>query len=152
MLYSANWLQEYISAKLPKPEKLADVLSLHAFEVEEIKKYKKDTVFTIDVLPNRAHDCLNHIGIAREIAAIQGKTIKLPRAKKIVTQKGTLKPITTKMESSALVPRYAALVIEGVKIGKSPKKVQEYLDAVGVKSINNIVDLTNFVILEMGQP
>jgi phenylalanyl-tRNA synthetase beta chain len=156
MLYSCNWLQDYYATKLPKPDKLADLLSMHAFEAEAPRqaqgKNPKSNILEIDVLPNRAHDCLNHIGMAREIAAIEGKKLKLPKSKKIKVRKGNVKPLKVTIESAELVPRYTALVIEGVKLGKSPKKVQEYLAAVGVNSINNIVDLTNFVMLEIGQP
>jgi phenylalanyl-tRNA synthetase beta chain len=152
MLFSYNWLQQYTQNKLPAPFKLADALSMHAFEAEEPIKAKGDSVLEIDVLPNRAHDCLNHVGMAREIAAITGKKLKLPKSKKIKAQRGTLKPLKVTVEAKEEVPRYSAIVIEGVKLGKSPEKVQEYLAAVGVKSINNIVDLTNFVMLEMGQP
>jgi phenylalanyl-tRNA synthetase beta chain len=152
MLYSTRWLQNYLSTKLPTPEKLADLLSMHAFEVEGVQKKGKDSILDIDVLPNRAHDCLNHVGMAREIAALKGKKVKLPKTKKALVKKGSLRPLRVQIESSELVPRYTAFVIEGIKLGKSPKQVQEYLRAVGVNSINNIVDLTNFVMLEMGQP
>ena len=127
-------------------------MSLHAFEVEGVSKKGKDSVLDIDVLPNRAHDCLSHIGIAREIAAIEGKKIKLPKVRTVKAQKGNLKPLSVTIESSVLVPRYAGFVIEGVTVGKSPKKVQQYLEAVGINSINSIIDLTNFIMLEMGQP
>lgn len=152
MLFSYNWFQDYTSTKLPKPDKLSDLLSLHAFEVEAIKKHGKDSAFIIDVLPNRAHDCLNHMGMAREISAIMGKKITLPKTKPIKAAKGSLPQLKVKVESGALVPRYAGLVVEGVTIGKSPQKAREYLAAVGVNSINNIVDLTNFIMLELGQP
>ncbi|HEX9722548.1 MAG TPA: phenylalanine--tRNA ligase subunit beta [Candidatus Paceibacterota bacterium] len=152
MLFSYNWLKEYSKEKLPAPEKLADLLSLHAFEVESVSKEGSDSVLAIDVLPNRAHDCLNHIGMAREISAIMGKKTTLPKTKPAKAAKGSLPQLKVKVESGALVPRYAGLVVEGVTIDKSPKKAREYLAAVGVNSINNIVDLTNFIMLELGQP
>ena len=152
MLYSTRWLQEYCSTPLPNARTLEDLLNVHAFEVEAIKKVKKDTVIDVDVLPNRAHDCLNHMGMMREIAAIQGKKIKAPKTKSITVKKGTLQSLAIRVESAVFVPRYAGIVVEGIQLGKSPKKVQEYLEAVGVNPINNIVDLTNFIMLEMGQP
>ena len=94
MLFSYNWLQSFFSASakgyggpaeasreggkktLPKPEKLAEVLDMKAFEVKEVKKIKGDFVLDIDVLPNRASDCFSHLGIAREIAAILRFKIK----------------------------------------------------------------------------
>ena len=71
MLFSYNWLKDYVR-KLPKPEKLAEILTLHSFEVSEVKKVKGDYTLDIDVLPNRAGDCFSHIGVAREVAAVTG--------------------------------------------------------------------------------
>ena len=170
MLFSYNWLQEYIKGKLPAPAKLAELLNMHAFEVEGMQKKGRDTIFDIAVLPNRAHDCLSHTGMAREIAAICKLKLQLPKTKQIKVQKGRLTPLKVKIQpaspkttsqggpasqqggSGELVPRYSALVIEGVSIKKSPKWVVDYLEAVGVNSINNVVDLTNFIMLETGQP
>ncbi|MEK7542412.1 MAG: phenylalanine--tRNA ligase subunit beta [Patescibacteria group bacterium] len=152
MLFSYNWLQEYVKKELPKPEKLAELLNMHSFEVENFKKTKDDWIFDIKVLPNRAHDCLCHTGIAREIAAITKGRMQLPKTKKIKTQKGKLAPLKVRIQSSELVPRYTALVIEGVTVGKSPKWLKERLQSVGVNSIDNVVDLANFVMLELGQP
>ncbi len=72
MLISYNWLQSYFNKKLPKPEKMAESLTMHSFEVKTIEKKGTDYVFDIDILPNRAHDCLSHYGIARELAAVMG--------------------------------------------------------------------------------
>ena len=159
MLYSYNWIQEYVKGTLPKPDKLADLLNMHAFEVEDIKRVKSKTkrekndwIFDIAVLPNRAHDCLNHMGMAREIAAIAKLKLLNPKTKAIKTQKGTLKPIRVRIQSSELIPRYTALLIEGVTLKKSPKWLADRLQALGVNSINNVVDLTNFIMLEFGQP
>ena len=152
MLYSINWIQEYIKGRLPKPEKLVDLLNMRAFEVENIRKKGKDTLMDIAVLPNRAHDCLSHVGMAREIAAIAKLKFAAPKTKAIKTQKGTLKPIKVHIQSTELVPRYTALVIEAVTIKKSPKWLADRLQAFGMNSINNVVDLTNFIMLELGQP
>ena len=72
MKVSYNWLQSFLKNKLPAPEKLAEILTMSVFEVGEIKKVGRDRVLDIDVLPNRAHDCLSHWGVAREVAAITG--------------------------------------------------------------------------------
>ncbi|MBI2644064.1 MAG: phenylalanine--tRNA ligase subunit beta [Candidatus Wildermuthbacteria bacterium] len=152
MLYSYNWLQEYIGKKLPKPEKLAELLSLHAFEIEEVKKQGSDWIFDIAVLPNRAHDCAGHQGMAREIAVLTGLPLALPKRSTIKTQKSTLGPMKVTIQAKSFVPRYSALVIEGVHPKQSPKWLKERLEAAGVNSINSIVDITNFVMLETGQP
>ena len=152
MLFSYHWLQEYIKGKLPAPAKLAELLNMHAFEVEGMQKKGRDTIFDIAVLPNRAHDCLSHTGMAREIVAVAKLKLQLPKTKQIKVQKGRLTPLKVRIQSTELVPRYTALLIEGVTIGKSPKWIAQHLEAVGVNSINNIVDLTNFIMLETGQP
>ena len=76
MLISYNWLKEYVK-NLPKPEKLADLLTMHSFEVESVEKVGNDYVLDIDILPNRAHDCLSFIGVARSVAVITKLYIKI---------------------------------------------------------------------------
>ena len=75
MIFSYNWLKDYVS-RLPAPEKLAELLTMKAFEVEEIKKVGKDWQLNIDVLPNRASDCFSHLGITRECAALLNLKLK----------------------------------------------------------------------------
>jgi phenylalanyl-tRNA synthetase beta subunit len=77
MKFSYNWLQSFFKKKLPKPEKLAEILTMHSFEVEELEKSGKDWVLNIDVLPNRAPDCFSHWGIAREIAVILNYELRI---------------------------------------------------------------------------
>lgn len=137
---------------MPKPKKLAELLNMHAFEVEDLRKQKGDAIFDVAVLPNRAHDCLSHIGMAREISAITKGRLTLPKGKSLRAASGSLRPLKVRIEAAALVPRYSSLVMEGVQIKKSPKWVQDRLEAVGVNSINNVVDITNYVMLETGQP
>ena len=152
MKVSYNWLKEYVQ-KLPKPEKLADLLTMHSFEVEEVEKISNDYMLDIDVLPNRAHDCLSHIGVAREIAAITGAKFKEPVFK--VKENRELKIedfISVEVKDKELCPRYTARVITDIKVGPSPKWMQERLEVIGQQSINNIVDATNYVAFETGQP
>src|SRR4030042_2486915 len=80
MKYSYNWLKEYIS-KMPEPKKLVELLTMRAFEVEEVDIVGKDTVLDIKVLPNRTFDCLSHMGMAREIAAVAGIKYKVSSIK-----------------------------------------------------------------------
>ena len=70
MKFSYNWLQSFFDKKLPKPDELAELLTMHSFEVEEVEKKGGDYILDIDILPNRAHDCLSHLGVARECAAL----------------------------------------------------------------------------------
>lgn len=153
MKTSYNWTKEYIKGKFPGVEKLSELLTNHSFEVESIKKKGNDWVLDIDVLPSRACDCFSHIGIAREVAAIMNKKIDLPeikfKEKKDLKAKDILKiDIEDKKDCS----RYLAGVVFGVKVGPSPKWLKERMEVCGLQSINNIVDLANYVMLETGQP
>ena len=152
MKFSYNWLQSFFREKLPHPEKLAELLTRHSFEVESVAKKSKDFILDIDVLPNRAHDCVSHIGIAREIAVIANKKLKTFEIEKLRTIENKISPVNFKIKCPKLVPRYSAIVIEGVKVKQSPQWLKQRLEAVGIRSINNIVDLTNYVMLEIGQP
>jgi len=153
MKISYNWLQEYISKKLPKPEKLADLLTMHSFEVEEVIKKVNDYILNIDVLPNRAHDCLSHIGIARESAALLGAKLWIPSIR--LKENTKLKVddfVSIEIKDRNLCPRYTARAMTNIKVGPSPKWLREKLESIGQQSINNIVDATNYVMFETGQP
>jgi phenylalanyl-tRNA synthetase beta chain len=116
-----------------------------------LEQYLGDTIFDVAVTPNRA-DCLSLIGIAREVAALTGKAVREPDI--AYPQEGA--PIEGKVSVEIADPdlcsRYVATLIEGVRIGPSPAWMQERLVAAGMRPINNIVDITNYVMLEMGQP
>ena len=81
MIFSYNWLKDYLKGKTPTPQKLAELLTRHSFEVESVTKKSRDWVLDIDVLPNRAPDCFSHLGIAREIAAILNSELQTPHSK-----------------------------------------------------------------------
>src|SRR3989344_3526446 len=151
MLFSYVWLQEFIKTQLPKPEKLADDLALHVFEVEGIEKAKNDTIVDVKILPQRG-DCLSHMGLGREIAAIEKKELLEPERALLKAQEGTLDPLKVSIENREFVPRYTALVVEGVSLGSSPQWMQERLESLGINAINNVVDTTNYIMLELGQP
>jgi len=152
MIFSYNWLQSYFKEKLPRPERVAELLTMHSFEVESLEKKRRDYLLNIDVLPNRAHDCLCHWGIAREISVLLGKKLPPLKKEKLKEKKGRIEKIDLKINTPKLVPRYSAIVIEGIEVKKSPKWLKERVESVGIRSINNIVDLTNYVMLEIGQP
>lgn len=153
MNFSYNWLQSFFKKKLPKPEKLAELLTIHSFGVSEVKKFNKDWVLDIDILPNRGPDCFSHLGIAREISAVTGfrcitDTYKFKEDKEIKAKDY----INIEVKGKAVCPRYTARVITEAKIGFSPKWMRERLEACGLKPINNVVDTANYVMLETGQP
>ncbi len=110
-----------------------------------------DTVFELEITPNRP-DCLSLIGVAREIRAETGNDLKLPEVNIQENDTDIRKVTSVTIDSSDLCPRYAARVIRGVKIGESPGWLKQRLESVGVGVINNIVDITNFVLMEYGQP
>ncbi|MBU3935034.1 phenylalanine--tRNA ligase subunit beta [Patescibacteria group bacterium] len=152
MLFSYNWLQSFFKEKLPKPEKLADILTMHSFEVESTIKKGNDFVLNIDILPNRAQDCSSYQGLAREVGALLNKKPKKLEQKKLFVEKGELEPVKIEIRSCSIVPRYTVILVEGIKIKKSPDWLRNNLESVGIRSINNIVDLTNLIMLETGQP
>ncbi len=118
---------------------------------------KEDVIFEIGITPNRA-DCLSHIGIAREIAAITNDQIKLPTIKRAATNipPSTSDTIATlakvRIDAPDLCPRYAARMVKGIRVAPSPDWLKRKLEAVGLRPINNVVDVTNFVLMECGHP
>ncbi len=151
MKISLNWLQTYFDSKLPDPKKLADLFALHSFEIEGTENTGGDFVFEVKILPDRAHYLLCHKGIAREIEAVSGLKRKNPAEKAELKNSGGFF-VDVKITAGDLCKRYMALGISGVSVGESPKWLKERLESVGQKSINNLVDLANFVMLDIGQP
>lgn len=150
MLFSYAWLSEYFETPLPSPEELSRAIIFHAFEVESIEHVAGDTIFDIKVLPDRAHDCLSHRGMAREIGAILNLSVKDPRVGATGEAHGETLRVTLEDQAKAL--RYVGTRMVGVKIGPSPAWLRERLETLGQRSINNVVDATNFVMLDVGQP
>lgn len=149
MIFSYNYLQSFFKEKLPTPTKIAEILTMHAFENEYIEKRGNDYILSIDVLPDRAGDCLSHIGLARELSVLLNMKAVYPKAKIKETLKEKL-PIVIKNDDDCL--RYTASIIKDVKVTESPKSMKERLEVCGINSINNIVDITNYTMLETGQP
>lgn len=123
-----------------------------------------DVVFELGVTPNRA-DCLSHVGLARELACILNRELRVPGthfktgstkevggAKGDKDKKGQRRNMEVELKSPDLCPRYAGCQVTGVKVGKSPGWMRTRLEAVGIHPINNVVDITNYVMMELGQP
>lgn len=110
-----------------------------------------ETVFELEITPNRP-DCLSIIGIAREVAAIYGKPLKLPAVELNESGAPVQKEISVEVQDSTKCPRYTARVLKNAKIGPSPDWMKRRLEACGIRSINNVVDITNYVLLETGHP
>ena len=110
-----------------------------------------DVVYDLEVTPNRP-DLNSLIGIAREIAALTGNPLKVPEIKLQSSGEKVENLVAVRIEDAELCPRYTARVIKGVKIGPSPEWLRSTLEKVGIRSISNVVDVTNYVMLEIGQP
>jgi phenylalanyl-tRNA synthetase beta chain len=150
MNVTLEWLKEFVDIKLP-PAKLAEVLTMGGLEVESFAPLGNDTVFELGVTPNRS-DCLSVIGVARELAAQTKKKLHVKRIPAL-KGKGRVKDfLRVYVKSPSRCPRYSARVISGIKIGPSPAWIVQRLAACGVRPINNVVDATNYVMLERGQP
>ncbi len=113
--------------------------------------YLGDVILDLDVTPNRP-DCLSVIGIAREIAALTGQSLRLPEVSYEETVFPIDQQISVEIAAPELCPRYCASLITGIKVAESPRWMQQRLLACGMRPINNIVDITNYVMLEYGQP
>ncbi len=110
-----------------------------------------DVIYDLEVTPNRP-DLNSVIGIAREIAAVTGNPLRIPEVRSQKSEVRTESLVAVKIEDAELCPRYTARVIKGVKIGPSPDWLKSTLEKVGIRSISNVVDVTNYVMLESGQP
>ena len=153
MKFSYNWLNDLVQKKLPNPEKVAELLTMHSFEINALEKKGEDWLVDIDVLPNRACDCFSHIGIARECAVLVNSEIRT--LKSVIKEDNNLKAkdfVKVQVRDKKACLRYTARVVLDVKVGPSPKFIQERLAVCGLRPINNIVDITNYVMLETGQP
>ena len=111
-----------------------------------------DTVFELEITPNRP-DCLSHIGIARELGAYYNKEVKYPSfVINSESSKKTADNISVEIEDSNLAKRYVARIIKNVTVKESPKWLKERVESIGIRSINNIVDASNFIMMELNQP
>ena len=150
MKASLNWLKDYIKIEI-EPSQLAERLSMIGLAVDAVERVGDDYIFEIDVTTNRP-DCLNHIGIARELSALTGKELTLPST----SYREVGLPIEEDVSVEIAYPegcfRYSARLVRGVKVGPSPSFIRERLQAVGLRPVNNVVDITNYVLLELGHP
>ena len=146
-----SWLKDYVGDSLPTPLEVEALLTFHSFEVDGVEEVEGETVIDVSVLPNRASDCLCHRGIARELVSLLGtQLVHDPLAEK--KELATTDKISITIEDPAACPRFSASLITGVTVGDSPQWLKTRLKALGVRSINNIVDATNYVMYALGEP
>lgn len=151
MLISYNWLQTFFTEKLPEAEALAEVLNMHSLEVEEIKTVGGDKVLEVKVLPDKSAWLLSHRGLAKEVATCLG----LSMANDLFLKRPTLSTKTDKIEAKIETPLcdyYGAALISKVKVAPSPAWLKDAVEAIGQRSINNVVDITNYIMFGLGQP
>ncbi len=153
MKVSYDWLKWYVP-KIPTPEELADVFTYHLCEVEGIEKIGSgkdaDTVFDVNILPNRAHDLLSHMGVGKEISSLLGIKYNDPAPAYKIPESFPTK-LEIKIDTDKC-RRYMGRIVRNVKVGPSPEWVVKHLEAIGQRSINNIVDAANIVMYDSGQP
>lgn len=150
MKISYKWLGELVELNLG-PAELAEKLTSVGLPVESVEERGGDYILDIDVTSNRP-DALSHIGVAREVALICGKELKCPE---ISLREGAARAdsiASVEISDPDLCSRYAARLVRGVKVAPSPPWLAERLEALGQRPINNIADITNYVMFEMGQP
>ncbi len=150
MKISLDWLKDYIETKL-SAEEIAETLSDLGFPCEGVEHVDGDTVIDVEITSNRG-DCLGLIGVARELAAVTGAKLKTPVIEAVESDKQVGDFVSVEIAEPKLCCRYTARIIEGVKAGPSPDWMVKRLEAVGIRSVNNIVDATNYAMMETGQP
>lgn len=156
MKISLSWLKDYVDIKLP-PEEMAGKLTASGVHMESFERSGQDSVIDFEITSNR-NDCLSFIGIAREAAAITGAKLKLPAELTLVRQdkkhakKSTRPSARIFIKDKNLCPRYTGTVIRNVTVKDSPAWLKEKLSSIGMRPVNNIVDITNYLLMETGQP
>lgn len=150
MNISYNWLKELIEIDLA-PELLAERLTRVGLAVEGVHPHGDDYILDIDLTSNRP-DCLSHLGVARELRVITGHEIKANDNQPEPPYPAALASDIVKIEDPELCHRFTARVMKNVKIGPSPEWLVKRLEAIGERAINNVADITNYVMHELGQP
>ncbi len=150
MEFSLAWLAEYVSLPADAQE-LARALTAAGLAVEGFRAHGEDTVLDVDITTNRP-DCMNHFGLAREISVILGHPLRRPPASPAEGPEPVGDAVRVAIEDFEGCPRFAARVVRGVRIGPSPDWLKARLESIGLRPINNVVDVTNFILWELGQP
>lgn len=150
MILSRTWLADYVHLDVPT-EEIVERLLMAGLNHESTTAHGDDEAIEIEVTSNRP-DWLGHIGVARELAVLFGRPLHLPDPRPAETGPPAAESIAIEIRSPEICPFYCGRVIRGVRIGPSPRWLVERLATVGVASVNNVVDITNYVMLECGQP
>lgn len=150
MNISYNWLRELVETTLA-PQELGVRLTMVGLAVEGVEAAGDDFIMEFDLTSNRP-DCLSHLGVAREVAVIEDGRVRLPDAQPATVEGSAGSFTAVEILEPDLCPRYAARIVRGVRIGPSPAWLADRLQAIGQRPINNVADITNYVLHELGQP
>src|ERR1051326_8093204 len=150
MKISYNWLKDFVDFSETPPQ-LGTRFTNLGFAVDALELHAGDSLFELDVPTNRP-DCLSHIGLAREIAAAYGTALQPPKFELREGDKNATDAFSIAIADPDLCARYCGRYVAGVRIGPSPDWLRTRLETLGVRSINNVADITNYVMLELGQP
>jgi phenylalanyl-tRNA synthetase beta chain len=156
MKFTLNWLKEFVDFDGSSDE-LSKLLTMAGLEVESLTSLREpdsqreDWLFEIGVTPNRG-DCLGLLGIAREVCALTGAKVRIPPVHASKKVSSIHQRVAVKIEDAAQCARYSARIVDNIRIAPAPAWLRFRLEACGIRPINNIVDVTNYVMLETGQP
>lgn len=145
-----SWLEDFVEIR-ESPDELGHALTMAGMAVDAIEREDGETVFEFDLTSNRP-DAMNHFGMAREVAALYGRPLRRPPANGDELLADAASHASIGIEDPDDCRRYVGRVFTEVRVARSPGWMRRRLELCGVRSINNIADLTNYVLLEMGQP
>jgi len=150
MIVSWNWLKDYVGLDMEQAE-LEHRLAMSGLNHEGTESVGDDLAIDLEVTSNRP-DCLGHIGVAREIAVLWQQELNIPPASPASSSAAVDRITKVRIDCPELCSRYTARVIQGIKIGPSPDWLADRLTTLGIAVINNVVDISNYVLMESGQP
>lgn len=150
MKVTYSWLKEFVDVKIPAQE-LAEKLTMAGLEVVSLEEAGQDYIFEIEITSNRP-DWLSVLGIAREVSAICGLKLKSPRLNETKIKNKDRLPVKISVSDKKDCSFYSGRVICDVKVGPSPDWLKQRLESLGLRSVNNIVDITNYILFETGHP
>jgi len=151
MKISLNWLKEYVDVEIPLRDLLDRLMMIGLICEEWAELANGDVVLDVETYANRP-DTLGHLGMAREIAVMLDRPLREPAPPLVELPIRTTEAVDVQVLDEDLCPRYTGLVVKGVKIGPSPDDIQAKIEAMGLKPINNVVDISNIVLFATGQP
>jgi phenylalanyl-tRNA synthetase beta chain len=151
MKFSREWLTDYIDLSGLSDEDLGRRFTEIGHAIEAVEKHGQDTIFDLEVTTNRV-DAMSHRGMARELAAALGRPLLVPLPSGEGGPQGRVRGVQIKIQAPNMCHRYTALPIRGITIKPSPKNIARRLESVGLRPINNVVDITNYVMLALGHP